>query len=384
LATIPTIKTKFPKIGQSIFSEMSALALKEGALNLAQGFPDFNPPQALLTHLTEALPTSVHQYAPMPGLMSLREGIAEKIEKRYSTVYNPETEITVVPGATIGIYAAITAIVKENDEVLVFEPAYDSYVPAIEAAGAKPVFAELKFPDFRPDWEEVKKLLSNKTKLIIINSPHNPSGTAWTAQDFIKLDKLLKNTDIVVISDEVYEHILFDGYEHQSIARFPSLAAKSFLVFSFGKTYHCTGWKMGYVVAPRFLMDEFRKIYQYMAFSCSTPFQVAFEKTLKNEDLYLSLADFYQQKRDLLLKGLAQSRFKFKASVGTYFQLIDYSKISDLHDKEFAYLLTQQHKIALIPISPFYRKKDDIKMLRVCFAKQNDVLEKGLEILCKI
>lgn len=363
---------------------MSALAQKEGALNLAQGFPDFNPPDTLLKHLTNSLSSSIHQYAPMPGILSLRESIAEKMADLYSANYHPESEITIVPGATLGIYTAITAIVKENDEVLVFEPAYDSYVPAIEAAGGKPVFAELKHPSYRPDWEDVKKLLSTKTKAIIINSPHNPSGTAWTAQDFMKLDKLLKNRDIVVISDEVYEHILFDGYEHQSIARFPSLAAKSFLVFSFGKTYHCTGWKMGYVVAPSYLMDEFRKIYQYIAFSCSTPFQVAFDNVLKNKDLYLELGAFYQQKRDKIYKGLQGSKFKLKPSMGTYFQLIDYSKISDLSDREFANQLTRIHKIALIPISPFYRKKEDSRLLRVCFAKNDDILDKGLDILCKI
>jgi methionine aminotransferase len=375
------IQSKFPKIGTTIFTVMSQMAAEHGALNLAQGFPDFSPQPEIVRWVNYYMEQGKNQYAPMAGLLSLREGIAKKMEQLYSANYNPDTEITIVPGATVGVYAAISAVVKENDEVLVFEPCYDSYVPAIEANGGKAIFAELKLPDFKPNWEEVKKLLSPKTKMIILNSPHNPTGATLNAQDMVKLDKIIKDRDIVLLSDEVYEHIIFDKMEHQSIARFPNLACRSFIVYSFGKTYHCTGWKMGYVLAPAQLMSEFRKIYQYIAFSAHTPSQYAFAEALKNPEWHLSLNDFYQERRDVFCDALKGSKFKIKPSRGTYFQLLNYAKISEMNDMEFATYLTQEKKLAAIPVSSFYRKKVDIKLLRFCFAKEKDVLLRAVEIL---
>lgn len=378
------LQTKFPKVTTTIFTKMSQLALEERALNLAQGFPDFHPPDSLLKEVEKALRSGANQYAPMAGLVGLREQISQKMESLYSATYDPLTEITIVPGATVGIYAALTAMLRPNDEVIVFEPAYDCYVPAIEANGAIPIFVELKYPDYKPDWNEVRKLLTSKTKAIILNSPHNPTGATLSAFDMLKLEKLVKERDIFILSDEVYEHIIFDGQEHQSLARYPKLAERTFIVFSFGKTYHATGWKLGYVLAPKELTSEFRKIYQYMAFAANTPMQVAFQNILPHKDLYLEIAAMYQQKRDIITNGLAASRFKFKPSNGTYFQLVDYTKICDLQDDEFAIQLTKVNKIALIPVSSFFRKNNQQKLLRICFAKDNEVLNKGLEILCKI
>lgn len=379
-----SIKTKFPKVSESIFSYMSSLANQNQAINLAQGFPDFMPDKGLIDRVSNAMIKGFNQYAPMAGIINLREKLCEKMEDLYSASYNPDTEITIVPGATIGIYTAITSMLKPNEEVIIFEPAYDSYLPAIEAAGAVPIFAELKFPLYKPDWEEVKKLVNSKTKMIIINTPHNPSGSIFSAEDMIKLEKLVKGTDIIILSDEVYEHILFDDYEHQSVARFPDLAKRSFIVFSFGKTYHNTGWKMGYVFAPQELMSEFRKIYQYIAFSANTPMQYAFMEMLENKEYYLQIGKMYQQKRNLFNDGLKASQFKILPSSGTYFQLLNFSKISDQNDFDFAVQLTTKNKIAAIPISKFYRKNTDHKMLRFCFAKGNETLLKSIDILCKI
>jgi len=363
---------------------MSAMAKEQNALNLSQGFPDFSPPKDLVTAVSSAMEKGFNQYAPMPGYLNLREQIAEKMQDLYSAKYHPDKEITIVPGATVGIYAAITAVIRENDEVLIFEPAYDSYVPAIEANGGKAIFSQLKFPTYKPDWDEVKKLITPKTKMIILNSPHNPTGTILTAQDLMKLEKLIKDTDIMILSDEVYEHIIFDGIEHQSVARFPNLARRSFIVYSFGKTYHATGWKLGYVLAPELLTIEFRKIYQYMAFAANTPIQIAFSEILSKKDLYLELGSFYQEKRNIFVNGLKGSKFKVKPSDGTYFQLLNYSKISDRGDMDFVTWLTQEKKLAAIPVSSFYRKNDDNKVLRFCFAKDNETLDKALEILCNL
>ena len=363
---------------------MSAMAKEQNALNLSQGFPDFAPPKELITAVTNAMSNGFNQYAPMPGLLKLREQIAEKMQDLYSAKYHPDNEITIVPGATIGIYAAITAVIRENDEVLIFEPAYDSYLPAIEVNGGKAIFSQLKFPTYKPDWDEVKKLITPKTKMIILNSPHNPTGTILTAQDLMKLEKIIKDTEIMILSDEVYEHIIFDGIEHQSVARFPNLAKRSFIVYSFGKSYHATGWKLGYVLAPDKLTEEFRKIYQYMAFAANTPMQVAFSDIFSNKELYLQLGSFYQEKRNLFVNGLKGTKFKVKPSDGTYFQQLNYSKISEMGDMEFATWLTHEKKLASIPVSSFYRKNDDNKVLRFCFAKDNDTLNKALDILCKL
>lgn len=378
------ISSKLPKQGTTIFSIMSAYAAEHGALNLSQGFPDFNCSPKLIELVNKAMLAGHNQYAPMPGFMPLREEIAAKVQLQYSASYNPDTEITITAGATLAIYAAISAIVKEGDEVIVVEPAYDSYVPAIEMAGARPVFAELKYPQYAPDWDEVKKLITFKTKMIIINTPHNPSGSTLNAGDMQKLQKITDNSDIVILSDEVYEHIIFDGLEHQSVSRFPKLAERSFVISSFGKTYHTTGWKMGYVLAPENLMKEFRKIYQFMAFSANTPLQVAYAQYIKESDDHLQLSAFYQEKRDYFQKLIKSSNFKILPCQGSYFQLLGYDKITQEKDTDYALRLTREKKLASIPVSVFYQKNRDNHVLRFCFAKSNETLEKAAEIINSI
>jgi methionine aminotransferase len=379
-----TIKSKLPKTGTTIFSVMTALANEHKAINMAQGFPDFACSEKLVELVNQYMKKGMNQYAPMPGIMPLRERIAEKTEMLYSAVYNPETEITITPGGTHALYAAISAIIREGDEVIVLEPCYDSYVPAIELNGGRPVFFELKFPDYKVDWNELKRLVNYKTKMIIINTPHNPSGTILTAQDMMKLQKLVQNTEIVILSDEVYEHIIFDEIEHQSVARFPKLAERSIIVSSFGKTYHTTGWKMGYVLAPANLMTEFRKVHQFMAFSANTPIQYALADFLMEKDEYLQLSRFYQEKRDYFQKLVKDSRFKVLSSFGSYFQLLGYTKITQEKDTDFASRITREHKIASIPTSVFYHKHVDNHVLRFCFAKSTETLEQAAEKICNI
>ena len=376
-----SIKSKLPKVGTTIFSKMSALAATEKALNLSQGFPDFDCSTALTSLVTKAMNSGMNQYAPMPGLISLREQIAQKTEELYTGVYHPETEITVTAGATQAIFTAILATVSEDDEVIVFTPAYDCYEPAIDLVGAKAIHIELQGPEYRIDWEQVKKVISQRTRMIIINTPHNPTGTIMSAQDMQKLEKLLHNTDILVLSDEVYEHIIFDGYDHQSVARFPKLAERSFIVSSFGKTYHTTGWKVGYCLAPTELMKEFRKAHQYNVFSVHTPSQQAYAEYLATSNDHLELKEFYQHKRDLFRDSIKNSRFQLGETAGSYFQLLDYSKISDEQDIAFAERLTKEHKIASIPTSVFYSRKVDEKVLRFCFAKKDETLLQAAEIL---
>lgn len=382
--TSVNVLSKLPGTGTTIFAVMTALANEHQALNMAQGFPDFNCPDELISLVNKYMKKGLNQYAPMPGVLSLREKIAAKTERLYSAAYDPATEITVVGGATLGLFCCISAIVRENDEVIIIEPAYDSYIPAIELNGGKAVFSKLKFPSFQIDWQEVKKLINFRTRAIIINTPHNPAGMAMTAQDMAALEKLTENTDIVIISDEVYEHILFDGLEHQSVARYPKLARRSFIVSSFGKTYHNTGWKMGYVLAPEKLSAEFRKIYQYVAFSTNTPIQYAYADFLDQQDHYLSLPAFYQQKRDYFRNLLKGSRFKLMNCSGSYFQLLGYDKISDEGDYDFAVRLTKEHKLASVPVSVFYHDRTDNKVLRFCFAKGEDTLKKAADILCNL
>jgi len=379
-----SIKSKLPKSGTSIFAVMTALANEHQAINLAQGFPDFdvNPKLTELVH--HYMKAGMNQYAPMPGVMKLREKIAAKTEELYTAVYDPEKEITIVPGATHGIFAIISAMIKEGDEVIVLEPCYDSYVPAIELNGGRAVYVELKQPDYKVDWNEVKKLINFHTKLIIINTPHNPSGSILSAQDMQKLEKLVKNTDIVIVSDEVYEHIIFDKVEHQSVARYPKLAERSFIVSSFGKTYHTTGWKMGYILAPSNLTVELRKAHQFIAFSTNTPIQYAVADYMDNKDAYMQLNAFYQEKRDYFRSLVKGSKFKLMPCQGSYFQLLQYSKITQEKDLDFAKRLTIEHKVASIPVSVFYHKKNDHNVLRFCFAKGNETLEKAAEKLLKI
>ena len=379
-----TLKSKLPKTGTTIFSTMTALATENKAINLAQGFPDFACSSKLIELVNTYMKKGMNQYAPMPGVMALRERIAEKTEASYTAKYNPETEITITPGGTHALYTAISAVVREGDEVIVLEPCYDSYVPAIELNGGRPIFFELKFPDYKVDWNELKRLVNYKTKMIIINTPHNPSGTILSAQDMLKLQKIVDKTEIVILSDEVYEHIIFDEVEHQSVARYPKLAERSIIVSSFGKTYHTTGWKMGYVLAPANLMVEFRKVHQFIAFSTHTPTQYALADFLKDKDEYLKLSAFYQEKRNTFQRMIKGSKFKILPCLGSYFQLLGFQKITQEKDIDLAKRLTKDYKIASIPVSSFYHKQMDNHVLRFCFAKSNETIEKAAEKLLQL
>lgn len=378
------IKSKLPNVGTTIFSIMSAHASEQGAINLAQGFPDFNCSPKLISLVNQYMERGMNQYAPMPGLMQLRERISEKTEKLYGAYYKPDTEITIVPGGTHGIYAAVSAVVGEGDEVVVIEPCYDSYVPAIELNGGRAVFYEMKYPDYAIDWNEVKKLINFKTRMIMINTPHNPTGTTLTESDMLQLQKILDNTDVVVLSDEVYEHIIFDGADHQSVAKYPKIAERSIIVSSFGKTYHTTGWKMGYVLAPENLTKEFRKVHQFMAFSANTPIQYALADYMNDADAYLQLNHFYEEKRNLFQTLIKGSNFKLLPCKGSYFQMLNYAKITQERDFDFALRLTKDFKVASIPTSVFYQKKLDNNVLRFCFAKENETLEKAAEKLMRV
>lgn len=378
------IGSKLPKVGTTIFTKMSALANEVGAINLSQGFPDFPIDKKLVTYVSEAMKKGCNQYAPMQGAIELRSAIAHKTAKLYGAEYCPDTEITVTSGATQAIYSAITAFVKEGDEVIIFTPAYDCYEPAIELCGGKTIFCKLKSPDYSVDWEEVKRLVNRKTKMIITNTPHNPTGAIWTKEDLDELDKVTKDTDIIVLSDEVYEHIIYDDQPHQSVIRNDRLRDRSLVVSSFGKTFHITGWKMGYILGPRELMQEFRKVHQFNVFSCNHPAQVGIAKYIGNDDNYNNLGSFYQAKRDAFLEAIKDSRFKVVPSKGTYFQLLDYSEISNKKDVDFAIELTKEHGIASIPVSVFYNTPNNDRVLRFCFAKQYATLEKAADVISKI
>jgi len=360
---------------------MSGLAREHGAINLSQGFPDFPIPERLGELVAVHMRKGNNQYSPMMGLPALREAIAQKVVDLYSASYDPQDEITVTAGATQGIFTAIMALVQEGDEVIVFEPAYDCYVPAIELAGGKAVYVQMNPSGELIDWEQVKRLINQRTRMIVINTPNNPSGRILNAQDMAKLQKLTERTDIIILSDEVYEHILFDGYEHQSVARYPKLAERSVIVSSFGKTYHCTGWKVGHVLAPKELMREFRKTHQFNVFSVNTPVQHALAEFLNDREHYLELSAFYQAKRDLFLNLIRGSRFKVRPSEGTYFQLLDYAAITDEKDTDYAVRLTKESGVAAIPLSVFYHKPTPVTHLRFCFAKEDETLERAASIL---
>ncbi len=378
------IKSKLPKVGTTIFTVMSHLANEQNAINLSQGFPDFESSAELSELVNQAMKKGMNQYAPMAGLMALREQIAQKTYNLYGAQYNPDTEITVTAGATQAIYTAIAAMVEEGDEVIIFTPAYDCYEPAIELNGGKAVFVQMHAPEYKVNWDQVKKLINQRTKMIIINTPHNPTGTVLKEDDMLALEKLVSNTDIVLISDEVYEHIIFDGLNHQSAVKYPGLAERAFIVSSFGKTFHNTGWKVGYCIAPENLMVEFRKAHQFVVFCVNHPVQFALAEYLKNEEHYLHLNVFYQQKRDFFLKLIKDSRFNVIPSSGTYFQLLSFKNISNEADTDFAIELTKKHKVASIPVSVFYHHKVDEKVLRFCVAKKEETLEKAADILNKV
>ena len=377
------IKSKLPKVGTTIFTTMSALANEHNAINLSQGFPNFEVNEELMSLVNQYMRKGFNQYAPMQGILPLRERIAEKTQELYEAVYSPEKEITITSGGTQAIYTAITAMIREGDEVVIFEPAYDCYAPAILLAGGIPVYVQLKAPEFTIDWTAVKKMINQKTKMIIINTPHNPGGSLMTAKDMKELEKITSRTEITIISDEVYEHIIFDGHRHESVMRYPKLAERSFVVFSFGKTYHNTGWKMGYCLAPENLMTEFRRVHQFVVFSANTFIQYALADFMKNKN-YLELPAFYQEKRDYFLKLIQGSKFTFTPASGSYFQCLDFSKITQENDYDFAVRLTKESGVASVPVSAFYHKNHDPKLLRFCFAKTNETLERAAEKLCAV
>jgi methionine aminotransferase len=363
---------------------MSGLATEYKAINLGQGFPDFEMSDELTSLVTNAMQKGFNQYAPMPGWMPLRESIAGKVELLYQTKINPDTEITITPGGTYAIYSALTAILNPGDEVIVFEPAYDSYIPNIEINGAKAIRINLVYPDYNIDWDAVQNAITGKTKAIIINSPHNPTGSVISEEDIMQLQKITAGTNIFIISDEVYEHLIYDGIPHQSILRYPDLLQRSFVCSSFGKTYNCTGWKLGYCITPAALMKEFRKVHQFNCFSCFTPTQVALAEFLKNKDAYLSLSSFMQEKRDYFIQLMKQTKFTLQPSYGSYFICGTYERISDEADKDLAIRLTKEAGVATIPVSAFYQTGKDDKVLRFCFAKKKETLETAAEKLMKL
>ncbi len=379
-----TIKTKMPRQKTSIFATMSALALEHNAINLSQGFPDFEISSQLIDLVHKYMQEGKNQYAPMTGIPELREQISRKVESLYGTKYDFQKEINITAGATQALHTAIAATISEADEVIVFEPAYDSYVPVVKMQGGIVKFAQLKAPDYHIDWNEVKKLITSRTRMIIINSPHNPTGSILREDDLKMLDKLTRNSDIIILSDEVYEHLIFDGFRHESVCRYPELVQRSFVVGSFGKTFHATGWKLGYVLAPENMMEEFRKVHQFVVFACNTPIQYAIAEYMNDKSVYMDLNIFYQEKRDHFVNLIKKSKFKIIPSYGTYFQLLDFNGITSESEIDFATRMTKEFGLASIPVSVFYNKNTDNKVLRFCFAKKEETLNKAAEILCRI
>lgn len=376
--------SKLPGVGTTIFTVMGALAKEHKAINLSQGFPDFEMDKKLVDLVSSAMNSGYNQYAPMQGDPGLRKALSNKFNLLYNNSYHPETEITITAGATQAIFSIISAFIKPKDEVIIFRPAYDCYEPAIKLNGGTTVSVELQSPNFSVDWNDVKQKITAKTKMIIVNTPQNPIGTVFSESDMFQLQRLLEGTDIMVLSDEVYEHIVFDDRKHQSVCLFPGLKSRSFVVASFGKTFHNTGWRMGYCCAPKELMDEFRKVHQFNVFCVNHPVQRALATYIEEPNHYKGLSEFYQEKRDLFLRLIKDSRFHIIPSKGTYFQLLDYSSISLEEDIAFAKRLTIEKKIASIPLSVFYDKKVDSKILRFCFAKKDDTLKMAADILNNI
>lgn len=378
-------QSKLPHVGTTIFSVMSQLASEHQAINLSQGFPDYMISPQLMAYVNEAMHDGYNQYAPMPGIPALRNILADKIYKLYQVNVNPETEITITPGATYAIYTAFTTFLQAGDEVIVLEPAYDSYIPNITLNGAKAVCVPLKYPDYAVDWQKVKDAITVHTKAIIINTPHNPTGYVWTADDMHMLDEITSNTNILIISDEVYEHITLDGRMHESVLKYENLRARSFVIYSFGKVFHATGWKIGYCVAPEALSKEFRKVHQFIGFTTNTPMQMALAKLLADEHEYLQLPHFFEQKRNLFLNLIKDLPFTiYQQAQGSYFQLAGYEKISKLGDNEFAIWLTQHIGVATIPISAFNHDGKDDQLIRFCFAKKDSTLIEAAERMKKL
>ena len=384
LHATPALQSKLPAVGTTIFTIMSALASEHKAVNLGQGFPDFNCDPALIDHVTSAMHGGLNQYPPMAGVPSLREAVAAKVKSMYGLSYDSNTEITITAGATQAIITAMLAIVHAGDEVIVLEPCYDSYVPNIELAGGVVVRVPLTPRTFRPDFGKIADAITPKTRAILINSPHNPSGTVWSREDMLKLQDILVPTNVFLISDEVYEHMVFDGQDHMSAARFPGLAARAFIVSSFGKTYHVTGWKVGYVAAPASLTAEFRKVHQFNVFTVNTPVQHGLAAHMSDATRYTELSAFYQRKRDLFRDGLRQTKFKLLPSEGSFFQCVDMSEVSDLSEADFCQWLTKEVGVAAIPLSAFYGNGFDQRVVRFCFAKQEETLNLALTRLAKL
>lgn len=380
-----TIKTKLPATGTSIFAVIGKMAQEHGALNLSQGFPDFDVSEDLIGLVDKNMKAGFNQYAPMPGVPALRQQIAHLLKTRFGHDADPDTEITITSGATEALFNTITALIHPGDEVILFDPAYDSYDPVIQLSGGLPVHLALTQPQFSIDWQEVEATITDKTKLIIINTPHNPSGAVLTDLDLVQLERLvLENPQLLILSDEVYEHIIFDGFKHLSVLRYSNLAERCVAIFSFGKTFHATGWKIGYAVAPPEITAEIRKIHQFVTFAVNTPIQLALAEFLQEENNYNNLSVFYQEKRDLFLSGIKDSKFEPIPCHGTYFQCLSYKKIANRPDMEMVEYLIKEHGIASIPISAFYNNGQDDKLLRFCFAKNEETIEKATAMLCKV
>ena len=378
------LASKLPSSGVSIFSVMTRLANEHGAINLSQGFPDFDCAPELIDTVTRYMRDGFNQYAPMPGVLALRQAIATKIARLYGHQYDPITDITITSGATEALFATVTALVHAGDEVVLFQPMYDSYVPAVQLSKGVPRFATLRGPHYQIDWDEVRRLVSSRTRLIMINTPHNPTGMIWTSDDMAELTRVLQHTDAIVVADEVYEHIVFDGARHESLSRHPEIAARAVVISSFGKSYHATGWKVGYCAAPPAIAAEIQRIHQWIVFAVNGAVQMAYAEVLNRDLSAGGVTAFYQQKRDLFLQLIADSRFRPLRSRGTYFQLVDYSAITSDRDADVALRLIREHGVAAIPVSPFMHDADPGTVLRFCFAKRDETLAAAAERLCRV
>ena len=382
-STVP-VSSKLPDIGVSIFAVQTRLANEHQAINLSQGFPDFDCDPALVEAVSRAMREGHNQYAPMPGVLALREGIAAKVEQLYGPKYDPMTEVVVTSGATAGLFATLTTFVQPGDEVILFEPCYDSYVPVIRLSGGTPVFVSLRYPDYSVNWDQVRRAITPRTRAILVNTPHNPTGTTWSGDDMCQLSSLVDGTGIILIGDEVYEHIIFDGRRHESLLRYPNLRERAVVISSFGKTFHTTGWKVGYCVGPQPLITEVIRVHQFMTFTVHTPSQVAFAEFVRKDPSAKDLTPFYQRKRDLFLELTAGSRFRPLPCAGTYFQLFDYSAISKEKDKEIAHRMIVENGVASIPVSAFLYQDGGGPVLRFCFAKKDETLRAAAERLVRI
>ena len=381
---MPSVISKLPEVGTTIFTVMSSLAKEYNAVNLGQGFPDFTMNEELIAKVNEAMQKGYNQYTHMNGYLPLREVLAEKIACLYGSEIHADTEITITPGGTYAIYTALTSVLRPGDEVIIFQPGYDSYIPNVLINGAIPVLIPLQYPDYSVNWEAVRKAVTPHTRMIMLNSPHNPTGAILGEEDIAALRAIVTGTDIFILSDEVYEHVIFDELPHQSMLRYPDLLERSFVCFSFGKIYHCTGWKIGYCVAPAAAMNEFRKVHQFNCFSTDTPKQVALASFLKQKDQYETLGSFIQQKRDYFLRLMKDTKFKMHNSYGSYFILGRYGHFSDESEKDIAIRINKDHGVATIPVSAFYQTPTDNKVLRFCFCKKEETLEKAVERLRRV